>query len=232
MSFSVFKGNCPSNVSKDAKYTVRWNRKNQKSFVIGLIYESEDDEVWHTTTDKHPDLIEMVNEVKIQLTGFPNGSFYINEYHQVIVPIKNSYGITEYYCAGKYHEPLRFEFEGKVLSGEPVDLDGNQLKPGDDWLGPHPGISYVLKAGGHDIYYTYSPRPNVTKKVFLSKVIGIEKAKRVAGDIASIKGSCGGRFYVNEFGCIFAPINSEYKQLYKYIGQISKEEWFPEIECK
>ncbi len=63
----------------------------------------------------------------------------------------------------KASKRLRFEFESKILSGEPIDLQSNPLSPGDAWVGPHPGIPYKLKAGGKDIEYSFSPRPNVEK---------------------------------------------------------------------
>ncbi len=64
-------------------------------------------------------------------------SFYINEYKQVVVP---AVGSEDYFLAGEYRKPLRFEFEGKIISGEAVDLEGHPLSPGDTWVGPHPGI--------------------------------------------------------------------------------------------
>jgi hypothetical protein len=139
----------------------------------------------------------MVNAVKITMQGVPNGPFYINEYAQVIVPVGQS---ADYYLAGEYSRPLRFEFEGHVLSGEGVDLTGRRLQPRDEWVGPHPGIPYVLAAGGKDIYYVLTPRPHVAKKVFLSKTIEPEKAATIVKRIREVKGYDGGGFYVNEWG--------------------------------
>jgi hypothetical protein len=138
-------------------------------------------------------------EVRLDATGERGG----DEYKQVIVPIAVS---DAYFLAGRYDQPLRFEFEGKILSGEPVDLEGNPLSSGDKWTGPHPGIPYVLAAGGDDIRYTIQPRPNVEKDVKLSKAIGPDAARAVAARICSVKGFAGGRFYVNEFRTIFAPV--------------------------
>ncbi|WP_075164973.1 hypothetical protein [Chthonomonas calidirosea] len=59
------------------------------------------------------------------------------------------------YLAGEYDRPLEFEFEGKKLTGDAVDLEGRRLEPGDEWEGPHPGIPYRLAAGGRDIYYEW-----------------------------------------------------------------------------
>jgi len=176
------------------------------------------------TSERHPELVAMVNAVKTAHGNPPNGSFYINEYKQVIVPVADS---DDYYLAGTYSNCLRFEFEGKTLSGEPVDLTGNPLSPGDEWVGPHPGIPYVLAAGGGDIYYRSNPRPNVTKDVKLSKVVGTDVAKAVASKIRSVKGFAGGRFYVNDCASIFAPVQEELEWRYVYIGMLDLARWFP-----
>ena len=226
MAFPRFEGNCPRNVSKDAKYSIRTGSAAQghSGPVVALIYESEDDERWHAATDEHPELVNMVNGVKTSLGQPPNGAFYINEYKQVIVPVAGS---SEYYLAGIYEQPLRFEFEGKVISGEAVDLEGNPISPGGAWVGPHPGIRYKLCAGGRDIEYSMFPRPNVEKRMKLSKAIGPERAQRVAARIMAVKGFAGGRFYVNEFLNVFAPLKEGWDTRYVYCVRIDVAEWFP-----
>ena len=218
--FPVFQGNCPGNVAKDAKYSVK---SGENGPVVKIIYQTIEGEKWHASTEDHPELVNMVNDVKTSLGQQPNGSFYINEYKQVIVPVV---GNENYYLAGTYGKPLKFEFEGKIISGEPVDLDGNSINPGDDWYGPHVGIPYVLCAGGNDIKYTTRPRPNVEKTIKLSKIIGNDLAKSVAERIRLIKGFQGGRFYVNELCSIFTPIQDA-ELRYVYIGKLDLQQWFP-----
>ena len=217
-SFPIFPGNCPRNVSKDAKYGVKGSDAR-----IGLTYCTDDDERWHVTTEEHPDLAAKVNEVKTTHGSGPNGPFYINEFKQVIVPVGDG---AQYYLAGKYEQPLRFEFEGKSISGEPTDFDGNPLKPGDKWLGPHAGIPYVLTAAGNDIYYRTYPRPGVEKRVKLSSQRGTSAAQQIASLLSAFKGAGGGRFYVNEFCSVFSPINGADGLEYIYIGQIDLDSWF------
>lgn len=224
-TFVPYRGNCPGNVSKDAKYSVK---HEAGKYVIGIYYRTSDGEIWYPISEDHSELVEMVNEVKTHFTGSPGGAFYINEYRQVIVPCVGEDG--NYYLAGEYHEDLVFEFEGKIISGNAVDWEGKPIQPGDSWPGPHPGIPYTLAAGGKDIYYKYRPRPRVEKEVRLSKVIGKEKAAIVAKTIASVKGSTGGRFYVNEFCQAFAPKNGDYGVDYVYVGKISLANWFNKIE--
>ena len=221
MSSPKFIGNCPHNVSKDAKYTIR---SGENGPLVTIIYDTGQGEIWYPSTDEHPKLVEMVNEVKREHSAGLNGSFYLNEYHQVIVPV---IGDDNYYLAGTYSEPLKFEFEGKIISGESVDLDGNPISPGDVWPGPHAGIPYLLKAGGKDIYYKLQIRPNVIKKVFLSEEISRGKASITASLVCAHKGVDGGRFYVNEFGCIFSPLEKQEVWEYTYIGRLDMQNWFP-----
>jgi len=219
--FPVFKGNCPKNVSKDAKFAVRSSGGGP---VIALRYLTADGEEWLATTENHPELVRMVNAVKISKGDAPNGPFYVNEYSQVIVPVADG----TYYFAGDYGTRLRFEFEGTTLSGEGVDLTGRQLSPGDTWDGPHPGIPYILKAGGGDVYYQAQLRPNVTKKVELSSEVGPSAAQGFADRIHAVKGWQGGRFYVNEWRELFAPVNRSDALTYVYIGHLSEDEpWYP-----
>jgi hypothetical protein len=177
------------------------------------------------TTDAHPELADMVNDVKRTQGAGPRGPFYINEYKQVIVPVGDA---AQYYFAGTYDLPLRFEFEGKTISGEPLDVNGKQLRPGDTWTGPHAGIPYILAAAGNDVYYRTFPRPNVEKRVKLSAAKGKIAAEQIARLLLAFKGSAGGRFYVNEFCSVFSPINGADGLQYLYIGQIDLASWFPD----
>jgi len=229
MTFPVFVGNCPRNVSKDAKYHVRDISAQTKNAIVSLVYESEDGEIWYPSTDEHPELVEMVNAVKTEMGGGAGGAFYINEYKQVIVPVTGS---SEYYLAGTYEYPLEFDFEGKVISGKAEDLDGNPISPGDKWEGSHHGIRYKLCAGGKDIEYTWSPRPLVDKREKLSAILGPEQAKKVAKIVTAIKGAEGGRFYVNEYLNVFAPLTEDANVDYIYCGRIDLENWFPMPHAK
>src|SRR5262249_26065714 len=148
----------------------------------------------------------------------------INEYKQVIVPVGET---GQYYLAGVYPTPLKFEFEGKTISGEPVNFEGQRLQPGDTWVGPHAGIPYVLAAAGDDIYYRTFPRPNVEKRVKLSAQRGKAVALQIARLLYAMKGAGGGRIYVNEFGTVFSPITDDDVLRYVYFGQIDLNSWFP-----
>ena len=221
-SFVKYTGNCPRNVARDAKYVIR---SGPTGPFVSLQYRSSDDETWALATEEHSDLVRMVNEVKLAFADQPNGAFYINEYHQVIVPVVGSH---EYYLAGEYHRPIRFLFEGKEISSEPVDDLGEPLKPGDEWVGSRVGVPYVLAAGAKDIYYETTPRPNVIKRNKLSAVIGVEMATSVASQLRKIKDFSGGRFYVNESKAIFSPVTKDAGKSYRYlyVGQVDLDRWF------
>src|ERR1035441_5972293 len=106
--------------SKDAKYGVRGTDGR-----VALMYSTADGERWHMTTDAHPELADMVNDVKRTQGAGPRGPFYINEYKQVIVPVGDA---AQYYFAGTYDLPLRFEFEGKTISGERSEEHTSELQ--------------------------------------------------------------------------------------------------------
>ncbi|NLH98674.1 MAG: hypothetical protein GX446_04175 [Chthonomonadales bacterium] len=173
----------------------------------------------------------------------PGGPFYINEFRHVIVPIAASKGMgtgSVYYSCGRFDGDLKFEYEGRMLVTRPVDADGKALTPGTQWLGPRPGIPYVLSAGGSDIHYetpaltdTDPPdvRPNMTRRVQLGRVLGDRSlAARAAHPVAAVRGSLGGRFYVNEYGAMFTPVGRDDGTglQYIYCGQIDTSAWFPE----
>lgn len=227
MEYPKYEGNCPKRVNKDAKYSVRTGSGPDKGPVIMLTYAAQEGEKWYAATDQHPELVNMVNRVKTSLGLQPNGAFYINEYKQVIVPTAAS---EDYYLAGTYGKPLRFDFDGMVLSGDAMNLEGMPLSPGDKWDGPHPGIPYVLKAGGTDVYYSSFRSVQggrIEKTLYLSKKIGPERARITTSKVSDVKGTAGGRFFVNEFLEMFAPVNENAQWEYVYIGKLDLDYWFP-----
>ncbi len=223
-----FRGNCPSNVSKDAKYSVIGNRETPE---IRLVFRTTHGETW-TVVKGYPNLATMVNAVKERYQERANGAFYINEYGQVIVPVRQE-RTSIYYYAGDYpyEQQIAFDFEGHTISGDAVDLDGNRLEPGERWVGPHPGIPYVLDASMRDVYYTSEIRPNVTVRRRLSDFVAPDKLDEVTSMIRRAKLDSG-RFYVNEWGNAFAPVASASQVEYIYCGHVSVSPgaWFPRDE--
>lgn len=220
---TIYEGNCPKSVLKDTKYTVKFY---DGEYVIGIVYKSNDGELWYPVNEKHSNLVEMVNKIKNNVAGLPGGAFYINEYKQVIVPTTVD---NKYYLAGEYNIPLQFVFENNLISGDAINLDGTPISPGDEWKGPHVGIPYVLTAGAKDVRYEYEPRPQVKRRVQLSKFQSPEIVRDICMMLHKHKGYEGGRFYINEFLHIFAPINNV-ELNYIYIGKLeSIDNWFPKV---
>lgn len=237
---ALYRGVWPQNVSKLAKYAVRFRDGQWK---ITVLYEVEAGLNYLAVEGGGADLIDRINAVKTALGEQPGGPFYVNEYRHVIVPIAADPGSgtgSHYYYAGRLDNDLTFEFEGNALTTKPVGAHGAPLGVGERWIGPRPGIPYVLAAGAGDVYYE-SPaltddeppmvRPLMTRKVQLSRVLG-EKAAvaRAVRSVAGVRGHAGGRFYVNEHGAMFSPVGAgDGNGLdYIYCGQIDHTIWFPE----
>lgn len=209
----VYPGLAPSNVNKDAKYSIR---TDEGGWVVHLLYRVSDRERALLTTDAHADLVEMVNEVKTEVNGQPGGAFYINEFKDVLVPADG-----ECYLAGFYDDLLEFDFDGPVISPRaPEDLE-----PGDPWLGPHVGIQYTLMAGGNDIKY-YLKRGRIQREERLSDHVGETNAADLARRLARTKGTQGGRIYINECGEFFTPPGDGGSE-HLYLGSLGEDLWFP-----
>lgn len=213
MTLKRYTGYSPSRVSKDAKYTVTADGK------VRLEYQESRRVRVLLTTDDHPDLVKMVNKVKNAINFREGGQFYINEFHHVLVP--DGEGGPCYY-AGSYEEPLVFA-DGDLTVGPEAAPD---LRPGDDWKGPHVGIPYVLNAGATDIRYEkVDGRRRIT--TYLSDERGREAALKLSQRLGKIKGSSGGRFFINEAGELFAPVGLAGDWSYIYLGDLGEDVWFP-----
>ena len=212
MSLEPYKGHTPSNVPKDAKYTV------STAGEVRLTYRVDTRTKELLTTGKHPQLVKMVNAVKHELNGVPGGVFYINEFGDVLVPGKTP-GICHW--AGHYDATLKFSFGDSLISPEAP----SHLRPGEKWSGPHPGVRYVLCAGGRDIRYEMKNGNRITE-IHLSDEVGDRAAKATAARISAVKGSSGGRFYINERCELFGPVSSNDYEHFVYIGHLEDSAWF------
>jgi hypothetical protein len=221
--FIPYPGLSPSNVNKDAKYSVVHSPNG--SMQIRLVYRVSNREKELLTTDHHDELVEMVNKVKLELTGFPGGAFYINEYRDVLVPDTINGGCV---YADNYKRDLEFDYNGTPITPRPP----NGLSPGDPWPGPHVGIRYTLMAGGGDIRYELKSGRTI-REHWLSDDVGWQRANELARRIATIKGNSGGRFYINEACEMFTPLGgAEGGVDYIYLGPLEDSAWFhaPEVD--
>ncbi len=214
MSAMKYPGYIPSNVNKDAKYSVV---NGADGFEVRLIYRLSAREEALLTTKHHDELVEMVNAVKREYNGREGGAFYINEFLDVLVPSTDG----NCYYAGTYEELLEFQFQGQTISPKA----GPDLLPGHAWTGPHVGIRYKLTAGGKDIGYETKPSPDLVRKVLLSDVHGPDAAAELAVRLARVKGEAGGRIYINEWSEFFSPPATTGD--YIYLGALDDDLWFP-----
>lgn len=210
----IYPGHIPSNVNRDAKYSVVWSPEGRME--VRLIYRISAGERMLLTTDRHDPLVEMVNEVKVAANGVPGGVFYINEYRDVLVPTAGGC-----FYAGNYPSDLEFDFEGTVIGPRAAE----DLAPGDLWPGPHVGIRYVLTADGSDVKFTkVTGYRELTE--FLSDHTNPGAAHDLARRLFSIKGAGGGRIYINEAKEFFSPVDSRDGVEYVYLGWLEEDAWF------
>jgi hypothetical protein len=213
MMSMIYPGLAPSNVSKDAKYSIRTGENGME---VQLTYRVSDRERALLSTDRHEPLVDMVNAVKTDITGQPGGAFYINEFKDVLVPADG-----ECYFAGIYDPALEFDFDGPIVSPRAPD----DLEPGDPWLGPHVGIHYTLAAGGNDIKW-FKKTGRISREERLSDHVGEAVAADLSRRLARTKGSEGGRIYINECCEFFSPPSGGGSE-YLYLGSLDEDVWFP-----
>lgn len=209
----IYTGNSPLRVSKDAKYTVTAGGQ------IRLEYQESARVRYLLTTDDHEELADMVNSIKVKLNdGRPGGQFYINEFRCVLVPDGEGGSCV---FAGHYDETLFFRDGSLEVSPiAPPDLGVKE-----EWAGPHVGVPYTLIAGATDI--RYEKRDGRRREtVFLSDDLGPAAARDVARWISNVKGTSGGRFFINEESELFAPVGVAGDWSYVYIGSLGERPWF------
>ena len=89
-----------------------------------------------------------------------------------------------------------------------------------------------LAVGGSDIYYSVVPRPNVQKRVKLSKVIVKKAALSVCRDDQSPQGLQRRAFLCQRIPChLLAPIQEGYEWQYIYIGELDLAQGIPSRHC-
>ena len=213
MTLLPYPGPVPMNVAKDAKYSVVHAADGMH---IQLRFTLNRKEQAILTTDRHEELVEMVNAVKQADGSAPGGVFYINEYFDVLVKAQD-----QCFYAGSYEQVLEFDFDGQIIS--PMRPPG--VEPGDAWPGPHVGILYKINATCSDIFYE-SKEGKITRRVELSEFEDAADVKRLAGRLAAHKGDGGGRIYINECGEFFAPPRAG-ESGHTYLGALDEDAWFP-----
>lgn len=211
----LYRGYWPTVVAGDAKYHVKWDGR------VELQHWVTPTQMARLPAVGGEALGQLVNKVKHQ----PGGTFYLNEFGHVVVPIwDDAEQQRSCYYAGRWDHLL--EFRAGDISVSPRPPRG--LLPGDQWFGPHVGIPYVLEASGLDIRYD-SPvpgQPFLINRVKLSRLTSRSLAERLARRLTQYRGPGGGRIYINEAGAFFAPMNGG-PTGFRYLGMLADDAWFP-----
>jgi hypothetical protein len=209
-----YTGNTSKAIAKDARYTAKLDG------TIQLIYYVGNDERALLTTDKHTELVHLVNAAKRHGGGSQDGGgFIINEYRHVLVPTQSG----DVLHAGTYTRDLEFEFEGRLISPvAPPDI-----RPGDEWPGPHVGVRYTLAADATDIRYDIETTRGTRRSV---KLTAYHSEASLAGLLLMFRAvkPRGGAVYVNEARETFAPVDDGGGYKRRYIGHLGDKPWFPE----
>ena len=165
--------------------------------------------VWLPTESECPELVSAVNRVALRYRGRPGGSFYFNEYNQVLKPIWGQ-GSVELRYVGVFTLSLRFNVLGRAWDNRLPHSPAVDLAVGDDWWGPRCGIPYWLQV--HPRLRIYRPRVLQNEDSFVRVEdreyldVYSRDYQNLAEVIRRAKEGSGGRFYVTEAGSIWAPI--------------------------
>lgn len=215
----LYPGYAPSNVAKDAKYSIRHDVDGEMK--VHLTYRFGHRERALLSTGLHRPLVQMVNDVKIEVQGAAGGVFYINEWGHVLVKTAD----RACYYAGAYPDSMAFLFDGQKVGAIPPP----GLRAGDLWPGPHAGVAYRVSADGSDVYFEHEERPRRFTKHLLSDYEPRDKVRQFVSRFVDFKPH-GGRIYINEAREFFTPVPGETGDLeYIYLGPLREEDpWFPE----
>jgi hypothetical protein len=217
----LYRGYVPSNVSRDAKYSIRRDLDDGE-MKVHLLFRSGHRERALLSTDLHLPLVQMVNDVKTEVQGREGGVFYLNEWGHVLVKTGNG----DCYYAGTYPDPMAFFLGEREVSANPPA----GLQPGELWPGPHAGIRYKLTANGSDISFELEEAPRRYSIHFLTDHGRKEDVRALAERLSRHTNQHGGRLYINEARQFFAPRPSDDGDLeYVYLGALyPSDPWFPE----
>jgi hypothetical protein len=203
----------PAQVRKDGKYRVV---SGSDGYEVQVIYRINNRERALLATSEHAQLVDLVNEAKVELTGQRGGAFYINEFRDVLVPRDPG---TSFWI-GTFDGLLTFDLDATTVV-TPKAPPG--LRPGDLWPGPRVGIQYTLTARGSDLRYEVQSG-RIRREVRLSDHVGADSAAETAALAAAYKQG-GGAVYINECSEMFVPtVDAEPE--YIYVGNIGELPWF------
>ena len=201
------------------KYVVAYHPKLGFRVAVRIPERERSREITLFCLDPHPEIEDQIKD---------GGPFFVNEWKQVLKPLKGEEGYRKVTYLGELPD-LRFRFRYHDRIFDNSDTAG--LQPGDPW--PHQETGMMYK---YDLSRSKITREIVEWEDFASTettedvpsapphlLSALEKAKR---------GQRAGRFYVNEHGVVFAPIDEAGLVGMTYVGRLdlARDPWFPKYE--
>lgn len=224
---------CPG---RDSRHTIRHNSL-QPGNPWWVFYEPPASAPPIPADNPHPELVALVNDLKIAEGQKPGGSFSINEHGQVIARTTAPRGTK-----GRAIHLVNVSGGAVATYKTPVVFQKGALTPlatpaeGDVWPGPLCGMTYSFAAPSHP----KPPSRNVDEiwievegqNLQLSQDAGVRLYPPSTGPLADFLAALrrriphGGRFRVNEFGRAFTSDDAI------YIGKVPMAQWFRPLTAR
>lgn len=194
-------------ISRSGVITARWIDYDEDESFTAEMVETPDTKA----------LAKALNKVKSEHTGHAGGSFLINEYGQVISPIrntKNRYWVGDLDGIPEFSDPLN----GGTFNLRP----GPNVRPGTRWNGPYIGMKFNLSADDR-IYFNHENDDGRQKFWLKKNDLKLVKSLREIREEGTVV-----RFIVNLHGAVFTKVEVETKEWRPFfVGFIDYEKWFP-----
>jgi len=220
----IFTGPREPVIPRERKYHLRNSREHDeyRPTIVYVDHQSGRLDEYEAiyTEDPWTQVVNDINDIAQDHAGATGGTFYVNEYKQVIKPVGTG-PIVDIFV-GEY-PGLHFQFD--IPGTRKIDnADVSGLQAGDDWPHHKVGIRYHYSAGRRQVFYR-SEEGNVIRRVAISVPASLEKG------LYMVKDGSGGQFYVNEHGHAFAPRVNDPIGPDVYVGSIDLQakDWFDKI---
>lgn len=188
---------------------------------IDIVDKQDDVEATCTAvwTQSVVELARAVNEVKRKWTGKAGGSFQINEFGQVLVPLAGEF--TERVYVGDCEGAITFQSP----DGRRFTLaDDHGLQCGDPWPWPYVGMPFSLSKK-NNVYFREKSGPDEEAK--FPPVQDYELIRR----LRRLRPQEGCRFIVNPHGVVLTKVQTPQGQWRPtYAGRINPARWFVKEE--
>lgn len=202
-------------LTRESVYHVTWNGQ------IRICQNQEWDRFLYAAV-MDPSARELAHRINIckHVFSFNNargGSFCINEYGLVIVPIAGGNEYVPPKVVGRWTGTLQFWDGSGVFS---LNDDAN-LSPGDPWPYPYLGMKYHLAANDY-FYFRHETADGVNN---LRAPQGNDAIRRT---LRTIRGAGLISFVINNHGIVLVRRNATTDNSAVYVGRIDLNSWYPD----